>query len=480
MRRCPLLVLLFLAVSAFAADAPWRATKLLSVGDKLPDDAGLQVQEIGDAYWSPPGMVVAWVRVGVAENAWMLVSIKGGKVKSIIREGKESISRYAAADAKPMRILHDSKWLGVTSVVPGRDRVFIAYTQLQTWDGEALHGVASPGDELRLGQTAWRLSNLLALMGRYEDGGALLWLGANAPRKSAILALYDGKSYTPLLVDGDSLPGMPSVRMTTNVYNIPIFSPARGGAFVKMRVAGAEYRDGLFWVEPGRAELIAPYGFKQHSLLGPEKETFDVGLFATPSTNIQALSVVDGKSMLSTYVLRRKGEIKEISYPRDKPGRYSYFPGVFISEDPPAYLFASVRNTTKDSEGQLAKKEEQKIFDSYWLAGADGKAREIAQPPLDYVLTGFKPTYRKVTDPYRGVLVLHTAGNDWAKKTAAQFKVEPKLMPAWFLADGGDAFVVVPDLATDSGPIPLDAVVGFVDARHGFARMGNSLVAIER
>ena len=352
-------------------------------------------------------MVVAWVRVGPTgtPTAWMLVSLKQGKVKSIIREGSDSVSKYAAADVKPMRVTYSSKWIGTTPVACTRGRCYIWYRSIYTWDGDAFRKVVGAGEDAVIGEKTYRLSSLtLVLLGTFDDGRALLTLGVAAPRKTAVVALFDGKALMPLLIDGEPVGALPA-RMDTSVYDMPLYSIARGGVFAKMRVAGAPCRHALFWVEPGKAELVAAYGKGEHSLLGPQRETWDVKVDSAPSHDLQFLGAADQPFGGYTLLLRSKGEIKTVTLPSDKPG-LRYYPGLFMREDPPLYLFQSTRNTTKDTEWTIsATKTDQKIFDSFWLVGEDGKLRELPQPEEPWIVGGLRYLYRVMTEPYAGVLL---------------------------------------------------------------------------
>jgi hypothetical protein len=120
-----------------AGAAVWKSSPLLSVGDKLADEPTLQVQQIGETFWSPPDMLLAWVRVAPAEtpDGWALVSIRQGKVKTLFREGKEVVSKYAAAGSAPIRVVHETKWYAATSVIPLRGHAMVGPFR---WDGESL------------------------------------------------------------------------------------------------------------------------------------------------------------------------------------------------------------------------------------------------------------------------------------------------------------------------------------------------------
>jgi hypothetical protein len=412
----------------------------------------------------------------------MLVSLKQGKVKSIIREGSDSVSKYGAPDVKPMRVTYASKWVGTTPVACTRGRCYIWNRSIYTWDGDAFRKVVGAGEDAVIGEKTYRLSSLtLVLLGTFDDGRALLTLGVAAPRKTAVVALFDGKALTPLLIDGEPVGALPA-RMDTSVYDLPLYSIAHGGVFAKMRVAGAPYRHALFWVEPGKAELVAAYGKGERSLLGPQRETWDVKVDSAPSHDLQFLGAADQPLGGYTLLLRSKGQIKTVTLPSDKPGGVRYYPGLFVREDPPLYLFQSTRNTTKDIEWTIsATKSDQKIFDSFWLAGEDGKLRELPQPEESWTVGGLRYMYRVMPEPYAGVLLRlpDAAELKMAGSVATDMRTAIAVR-LWFLPRGGEAIVQAPKVPTDAGAIPLDAVIGFTDASHGFAIAGKSIVAVTR
>jgi hypothetical protein len=430
-------------------------------------------------------MVVAWVRVGPAgtPTAWMLVSLKQGKVKSIIREGADSVSKYAAPAMQPMRIFYESKWLsGTTPVHCTRGRCYVLYRAVYAWDGEAFRKVVEPGEDVVIGGKNYRVASLMQpFVGALDEGGALLNLGIAAPKKTAIVALYDGKTLTPLLADGEPLPGLPAAP-DTNVYNLPAYWPAaNGGAFAKMRVAGAPYRFGLFWVEPGKAELVAAYGKGAHSPLDEKRALWDIKIDAAPSRELQFLGFQQDFGGPFTLAIRNKGAVTPLLIPAGGPGRLLYYPGIFVSHDPPLYLLQVTRNNSDAEISIQAAEEGRKVVDSFYLVGVDGKFRELAQPDEQWKLGGARYAFRAMPEPYPGVLLrladpsVLKPGERFAKEI-----VDALAKRSWFLPRGGDAIVQTPKIDTDGGAVPLDAVIGFTDASHGFAVAGNSIVSLTR
>ncbi|MEK6372469.1 MAG: hypothetical protein AABO58_07205 [Acidobacteriota bacterium] len=507
MRSLAVFTLALLCSSLAAADSPWKATLLLSIGEKLPDE-GAQVQEIGPAFWCPPDMTVAWVRTGQsgAPGAWAIVSVKQGQVKTVIREASDAVSKYAAPDVKPMRVSYGSKWVGTTGVIPARGRAFIFAREPYLWDGQKLRTIASRGTQIKVGPTTYTVGGMAApsIAGVYDEGSVLMNLPIAAPRKTAVLAIFDGQNFTPLMVDGDPLQGLPQVRMDTSVYDLPGFVAVPGGAFALMRVAGAPYRYGLFWAEPGKVELIAAYGRKQESVLGPQKETSAIRMQAAASRDVYAILAQDGKTLFFTLLVKQKGEYKTPLPPPEKGGSLIY-PGVFVGSEAPAYLFH--RNGVFDGriKAQIYSADLQKVFlrterekemtpadrnetyrplvvDEFWFI-AGGEARRLEHPESSLRIGGEPVSYRKISAPYAGVLISRSIPQDEADAMA---KVLPELWrafaarPTWFFAEGSDAITLAPRLTTDAGEIGLEQVVGFADASHGVAVTPKGIVALSR
>lgn len=511
MPRCLFFALLAIGiVRPAAAAAPWQSTALLSVGDELADDAALHVEELGETYWCPPDMVVAWVRVAAADapTPWMLVSIKQGKVKSIIRQGKHSTlraevtaSRYATPTAKPIRVEHDpTKGARLpTYVLPARGRAFIS-GQSMIFAGALVHPNVMEWDGTSFGPLSDHIPSAVAagVAGIDETGDTLVNIALGMERKpKRVLGIYDGARFTPLVTDGEELPGIAHVKaeLNGNTGFQPAFYSVPGGAFVKMQVEGAPYREGLFRIEPGRTELISPFGPREKGgLFGATAVTADVFLWSV-SRNAQVIAAT-GAQPGTTLFLRAAGKLNTITPPLG-PQPVRFFSGAFVSFDPPLYLYKSSRRTGP-TIAEVAATEKQTVFDSFWLAGVEGKPRQMAYPEsvaipgagqVTFTASGFVPRFRKFTAGVRGILItsdLHATIAQLASDRvgmsialASDLASEVLDGTSVFLAEGADALTRPPVLETDRGEVALLSVIGFADDRRAFARVGESIVELK-
>jgi hypothetical protein len=321
------------------------------------------------------------------------------------------------------------------------------------------------------------------VIGGNPDGTLLTSIGVTTPRKTAVVAIWDGTKFTPLLIDGDPLPGMPTVRMNTNVYNMPVYYRTAGGVFAKMRVAGAPYKSGLFWVEAGRAELITPLGVREGGLLGPAKETFDAHIFGAATRRAQVLNLQSDYQGASTLMLRTKDGVKNITPPLDKAGSYRFHGGVFVTDDPPLYLFMSSRATTK-TFAEIATKETQTVFDTYWLVGVDGKLREIPSPLKTMrIVSGFRPKFTRFTAGVRGILItkaLDPSEVENAVLTLGPLGIGGLTGSALFLPEGSETLVAAPALETDTGEVALESLLGFMDDDRAVAKNDRGILLLTR
>lgn len=460
-----------LAASTLAAsESSWKATSVLSVGDRIPDDPALLVQAIGQAFWCPPDMVVAWVRVGAldAPGAWLLVSIRAGVVRSIIREGSESRSKYGTPDLPPVRIVHGSSWIGETSIVPGWGRALLQYGWILDWNGESLRPVALKGGGIRVGDKAHELQRLRAtqILGVDENGSFVLSLPIAKPVKQQLVAIYDDRGFTP-------------------------------------RPAGAP--DDLY------------------------------GSNSTPETYVVRAAQPNGSTLLA---LRTPAGQTVLRPAFEKVGVFRQYPGIFLAQSPPLYLYMTSL-ATGANVWEIGPRENQTVFDSFWLVGPDGAHREVAKPagmtlrvrilfprklqlvlpPLlapsevapgpsdspvspdyavkvvemtDRVAAGFVPRFRSFSKGLPGTLVTQTANVaadtmiDFSGQAAIRFSEYTKAGIDWFTARGlflpagASAMVPVPDLSTDRGPVSLQSVLGFVDDDRAIGVMGDSIVTLAR
>ena len=496
-----------LSASVFASNSVWTRKTLLSSGDKIADDPSLVVQSIGETYWCPPDMLVAWVRVGPVEapDAWLLVSIRQGVVKSIIRQGPESKSRYGTPDLSPTRITKDSKWLGTTGVFAARGRALLSSRAMLEWDGESLRAIAVPDQEIRIGESSYKLQRMQVphILGQDANGGVLLVMPVGAPRKGVIVTRYDGKTFSPLVSTLAELPGMQGVRLDPSLLDPTVYTPANGGLFVRSRVEGATYKSGLFWVETGRTELITPLGQSKAGLLAPASAVQTVSIDSANAS--REAYVVRATNNKGTYTLfRRTAEgMKVLRPPGTEPGALRMYPGIFVTHNPPLYLYMSSRATTQNYV-EVTQSEHQTVFDAYWLVGPDGVHREVTRPAsatievrvkdaagnvtssveTRWVASGLYPRFRHFDRGIPGMLMTPTIDNIPIDSLLAFAKAFPLVGGlgnlAAFLPKGENAMVAVPVLETEEGAISLLAVSGFSDDDHAIVATSESIVQLTR
>ena len=103
----------------------WKATKVLSVGDALPDEPGEKVLELSGSWWCGPDFALVWARVATGDNGWALVSVREGRVKTVLREAGEATSKYAGEGAEAIKLVKHSFWLSSSSLYPGNGVCYI-------------------------------------------------------------------------------------------------------------------------------------------------------------------------------------------------------------------------------------------------------------------------------------------------------------------------------------------------------------------
>jgi|GEM_PF-4444088 len=239
-------------------EGPWRLTPLVMKGDPAPE-TGRQIQEFGEIYIME-NMLAFWARFGSADKDWGLFSLKDGKVTKIFLEDVE----FVAPDSRKVKA-HRIGILGARILAARR----ILYISMKSpphvygWDGERLVRVLSAGDQLEVGGVSYTV-NKAAVLDVGQDGRAMIYYDASKPQHLNGWVLYDGTSFTPLLKEGDSLPGMPGVQIKNmsagpscifHCVGEPRLLPD-GSILAALALTGAPEKSAFFHIAPGKTEKI--------------------------------------------------------------------------------------------------------------------------------------------------------------------------------------------------------------------------------
>jgi len=191
----------------------WNATRIVSDSPPTP------ILEFGDQYALPSGELVFWGRIRSGWDGWALFSLRGDRLRTIITEGEDSVSRYGEPGAK----LHlHYKGDGFLFHRPSRffvGKVLVLSTErkisfggsVYAWDGERLRGVLVEGQRTTLGGGGVIAGGFA--WGASPDGQVLLTLRTKKPDPYAAWALYDGAPPRLVARSGQPLPGLPDTRL---------------------------------------------------------------------------------------------------------------------------------------------------------------------------------------------------------------------------------------------------------------------------
>jgi len=155
-----------------APAAPWRATTLVTTASPIPDLPDGRFVDFGNAFARPGGEVVFWAKLAGREEkrSWALFSVRDGMLRTILEEGEEVTSRYAAEPGRrfhvhatgiwhPVTVMHNGRWLSFTSSsgALGRDAGVFG------WDGERIRPLILPGQSIEIGGRSAFIESAAAL-----------------------------------------------------------------------------------------------------------------------------------------------------------------------------------------------------------------------------------------------------------------------------------------------------------------------------
>jgi hypothetical protein len=227
-------------------------------GAAAPETNG-QFQEFGETYVME-NMLVFWSRFGPGEKDWGLFSLREGKLSKVFLEDVEFVApdsrkiKVSRAGLFRARISAGKRILYISNIHP--DHVY-------GWDGERLVRVLCAGDQVEVSGVRYTVKRATVLdVG--PDGRALMYYDANEPQHINGWALHDGTSLTPLLKEGDPLPGMPGVQIKnmsagpfciSRCVGVPKLLPD-GTVLAALELTGAPGKSAFFHIAPDKTEKI--------------------------------------------------------------------------------------------------------------------------------------------------------------------------------------------------------------------------------
>lgn len=242
----------------------WELTPLVRVGDAAPDTGG-RVEEFGDWFWLDSGVLVFWGRFGPKESA--IYSWKDGRLQLVVPEGNNVQPAHAEGVTEKLEIYRITRGRWQTILHPGRRVLYMSIhfgalgktASVYAWDGEVLRKVLARGDTVSLGGVPHRV-RYAKVVATGSDGTALIFL--ETEQKLSGLALHDGTSLVPLMIEQQELPGMPGVRVKSHwIRGMPVAPDVvPGAAFVEAEVTGAPYKSASLRLTPRKAEIMPAPG----------------------------------------------------------------------------------------------------------------------------------------------------------------------------------------------------------------------------
>lgn len=239
-------------------EGTWRLTPLVTKGAPAPEASG-QFQEFGETYVME-NMLAFWARFGPSDKDWGLFSTKDGKVSRIFLENVE----FVAPDSRKVKAHRIG--LLASGFFPAKRILYISMRypeHVYAWDGERLVRVLCAGDQLEVGEVRYTVKRATVLdVG--PDGRALIYYDANKPQHINGWVLHDGTSFTPVLKEGDSLPGMPGVQIKNlsagpscifHCVGMPKLL-GDGSVLAALELTGAPEKAAFFHIAPDKTEKI--------------------------------------------------------------------------------------------------------------------------------------------------------------------------------------------------------------------------------
>jgi hypothetical protein len=242
----------------------WELKPLVRIGDPAPETGG-RFEEFGQRFWLDSGVLVFWGRFGPKQ--WALYSWKDGRLQLVAPEGNAVQPPHAEGVTEQLEIYRVTGGREQTLFHPGRGILYMSMhfgalgktASVYAWDGERLRKVLARGDTVSLGGVSHKV-RYARVLERSPDGIALIFIETEQKRSG--LALHDGTSLHPLMIEQEELPGMPGVRVKSHwIRGIPLsYEVVPGAAFVGVEVTGAPYKSASLRLTPGKAEIMPVLG----------------------------------------------------------------------------------------------------------------------------------------------------------------------------------------------------------------------------
>lgn len=281
-------------------------TPLVLKGAPAPEASG-PFQEFGEIYIME-NMLAFWARFGPAEKDWGLFSVKDGKATKIFLEDVE----FVAPDSRKIKA-HRIGYLPA-GIFPARRTLYISIRSPQHvygWDGERLVRVLCAGDQLEISGVRYTVKKATVLdVG--PDGRALIYYDANEPQHLNGWVLHDGTSFTPVMKEGDSLPGMPGVQIKNmsagpscifHCVGAPKLLPD-GSVLAALELTGAPEKSAFFHIAPDKVdrigvEMTAGFGMSAKPLESSERRLGNL-LVARPDGFVMEVSLGEKEEFMGS------------------------------------------------------------------------------------------------------------------------------------------------------------------------------------
>jgi hypothetical protein len=450
-----------------AAATSWKASKILAIGDAVPDEPGARILEFGAGWFIPPNLSVVWARIAPGDKGWALLSIKGEQVRTVLREGDQASSRYAAEGTEPIKFSRSYTWnAGATLIVAGGGALYISDQRrqglLQVWDGDTFRPVLKRGEAVAFAGTTFTVAATFLGGGFSSDGSILVEFNSKTPREIRGLGLYKNKQFIPLLLENEPLPGMNSIRIKFPRYG-PFTALSGTALYVFIDKVEPPNKPGLYRVSAeGSKQIIA----KDDPLPGePSRKISEAHAIRGGDGSYTVINAGDWRGL--RVLLYDGKEVKRFPSFPDGVAR-TIWPGVFSKDN---YIFATTRQV-KGGES-----------DEFWALRGD-ELRLLPMAHKAITVYQHEYSYRRMDPPFSGLIISANLSEKLARDLQKALKLPPERFlaerPIWFLSDEGTNLESLPELDTSLGKIQLDSVLGWMSADKGVAFVAGTVAAIER